>query len=150
MQNPEPPPKKYDFKDRSFQRDNAPVSAHAPMPTAKELAMMAGAATPQTPADPAGLNGGANRTADPNDVYAVLRHNRAVEQQGGLDTVEIKPVRSRRRRDFWLMLLPADILLAWFTWVGRGNPFQLVLGIAGLVLITVGLAWTMFQVMDKY
>jgi len=150
MEAPDPPRKNYDFKEREFKRDNPVGSAVPPMPTTKELAMMAGPAAPKVPPGPATLNGGVNREADPNDVYTLLRHNRAVEQRGGLDEVEIKRVRSRRKRDFWVIVVPTDILLVWLTWVGRDNPVQFVVGLAGLVLVTVGLAWIMFQVMDRY
>jgi hypothetical protein len=145
---PDPPPKVYGFKDRAFKRDNAPASASPPPPSAKEHAILAGHVAPATRKIPP--SGGVNRAADPNDVYAVLQQNLAVERKIGIGEVEIRKVKSRRKRDYWLLVVPSVLLLSVITWLGRGNPFVLVCGIAGIVVATLGITWIMFHIMEDY
>ena len=87
---------------------------------------------------------------DPNDVYAVLAQNRAVAQKHGQNEVVFKQVRSRRKRDYWLLIVPSNLLLAILTWQGRDNPFILVCGLTGMVLVSLGITWIMWQVMNDY
>jgi len=141
----DPPPKVYGFRDREFIRDNAPAGAHPPLPTAKELAMMAGSEAPQASRAKAGPKAG-----DPNDVYNVLQQNRAVERKFGKDKVAIREIKSRRKRDYWLLLVPSELLLGMITWRSWGNPVVFVSALAGMVLVGVALTWIMWQVMDNY
>ena len=57
------------------------------MPTTKDLARMAG-----DPVYPGRGGATAAKAGDPNDVYAALQHNRAIEQHHGLDAVETRVV----------------------------------------------------------
>lgn len=141
---PDPPRKNYDFKERAFQRDNAPASGLPSLPTAKELAMMAG------PGAPTAKNTNTPKAGDPNDVFAVRQANRAAEEKLGLNAVVLKTVRSRRRRDYWVILLASEAALAVTAVLGRGNPFVLACAVAGMGLVAFGLTWIMWQVMNKY
>ncbi len=85
-----------------------------------------------------------------HDVYAILQANRAREQQHHLGEVEVKVVKSRRRRDYWTLLLLTNALLAFVAWQGRGNYIVLVSACAGIILVSVGLTWIMWFVMDDY
>ena len=85
-----------------------------------------------------------------HDVYAIRQELREREQAAGLDRVEPKPRRSRRRREYWTLLLLTNALFALFAWQGRGNPFVLVSAGAGIALASVGLTWVMWFVMDDY
>ncbi|MDI1251027.1 MAG: hypothetical protein PSV13_19350 [Lacunisphaera sp.] len=145
MDQPDPPRKFYEFKDREFKRDNQPAGATPPLPTAKELAMMAGPAAPA-----AGRAKPGPKTDDPNDVYVALQQNRALEKQAGRDELEIRQVKSRRTRDYWLLLVSSELLLGLITWQGRGNPIVFVSALAGMVLVGVSITWVMWQVMDRY
>ncbi len=139
----DPPRKNYGFKDREFTRDNTLTSA-AP-PTAKELAIMSGHVRK------AGLSAvGSAKADDPNDVYAILHANRAVEQKGGLNEVEIREIKSRRKRDYWLLLISSEVVLGVVAYAGRGNAFVLACSVAAMGLIAFGLTWVMWQVMNKY
>jgi hypothetical protein len=144
MDVPDPPRKNYDFKEREFKRDNAPAAGQPPMPTARELAMMAG------PAAPTAKSTNTPKAGDPNDVFALLQHNRRLENRLGLDQVEIRKIKSRRQRDFWLLLLPCEALLGTITYLGRDNPVTFVCGLAGMVMVGVSLTWIMWQIMDRY
>jgi hypothetical protein len=144
MKPDEPPRKNYGFKDRAFQRDNPLSSDAPPLPTAQELAKMAGGPAP-TPSRKAGAKAG-----DPNDVFNILLHNRAFEQKHGLDKVEVRRTRSRRKRDYWLLLIPSNLLLGILTWQDRGNPFILVGGISGMIVVSLSVTWIMWFVMEDY
>lgn len=133
MEPDDPPPKAYGFKERAFNRDNAPASASPPVPTAKELAILAGPAVYQ----PGQSAAGSAKAGDPNDVYVTLQQNRAREKELGGDEIEIRQVRSRRRRDYWLILLTSEALLGTITLLGRSNPMTFVSGLAGMVLVGV-------------
>ena len=85
-----------------------------------------------------------------HDVFAILQQNRSVEQQKGLGEVEIKPTRSRRRRDYWLVLIAGNLVLAGVAVLGRSNAIVLVYDLAGFVVFNLGLTWVMWFVMDDY
>lgn len=140
-----PPRKNYGFKDREFQRDNPLASEAAPLPTAKELAMMAGPVAQHGQAA-----AGKTKPDDPNDVYAVLKGNRAVEKKLGLNAVEIQQIKNRRKRDYWLVMLTLEPCLGVVAYVGRGNPFVLACSVAAMGFLALGFTWIMWQVMNKY
>lgn len=144
MEPEDPPRKHYGFKDREFKRDNAPQSDAAPMPTAKELAMMAGPVVKS----PQGATG--PKADDPNDVYATLQKNRSIEKQHGGDRVEIRKVKSRRKVDFWLMLVGGNVLIVGGVLVLGANVVTILFGFAGVIIFTLSLTWIMWQVMDRY
>ena len=141
----DPPRKNYGFKEREFKRDNPLPSEAAPMPTAKELAMMAGPVAQHGKAA-----AGAQKADDPNDVYAVLQGNRTVEKQLGLNEVEIRQIKNRRKRDYWLIMLTVEPTLGLIAYLGRGNPFVLACSVAGMGFLALGFTWIMWQVMSKY
>jgi hypothetical protein len=141
----DPPRKVYGFKEREFKRDNAPKSAAAPMPTAQDLAKMAGG--------PGRIGRGgatAAKADDPNDVFTALQKNRAIEQAHGLDQVEIRRIKRRKFRDYLIILVPAELLLGTITFLGHGNPVVFVSGLAGMVMLFCTITWIMWQIMDRY
>jgi len=85
-----------------------------------------------------------------HDVFAILQQNRSVEKQKGLNEVEIKETKSRRRRDYWLVLLGGNLLLGGVAVLGRSNAVVLVYDLAGFVIFNLGLTWVMWFVMDDY
>jgi len=146
MQQPDDPPRKvYGFKEREFKRDNAPATGTPSMPTAKELAMMAG--------DPVKTGrGGATgaKADDPNDVYRALQQNRSAEHGHNLDQVEIREIKSRRKRDFWLLLVGGNLLIVGLVAVLGPNVVTIMFGFGGVVIFSIGLTWIMWQVMGRY
>lgn len=153
---PDPPRKHYGFKERDFQRDNVSAPGDAPMPTAKDLAMLASRApgkapghnAPTSKTDPSAA--GPARTDDPNDVFAVLRENRRAARQHGLNEVGIKEIKSRRARDFWLLLVGGNLAIIGGVYLSGLNVITVIFGLAGLIVFSLGLGWIMWQVMDKY
>jgi len=80
----------------------------------------------------------------------MLQQNRTVEQHHGQHAVVIKKTRSRRKRDYWLLLVPSNLLIALLTWSGRDNPYLVVCGLTGMVLASLIVTWIMWQVMGDY
>lgn len=114
------------------------------MPTAQDLAKLAGFHH-----DPAARKGVA-RADDPNDVLRVLNQNRTVEQEHHLDDIEIKQVKSRRKREFWLLLVGGNLFIIGGVWLSGINVITVIFGLAALIIFSLGLSWVMWQVMDRY
>jgi hypothetical protein len=140
---PDPPRKFYDFKEREFVRDNAPGGP--PPPSVQELAKLAGVHH-----DPRPRTGGP-KAGDPNDVYQVLARNRSAEQQHNLDAIEIrKRARSRRLVDFWVVLVGGNLAIIGSVVLLGPNVVSVLFGFGGAIIFSVGLTWIMWQVMDRY
>jgi hypothetical protein len=142
----DPPRKNYGFKERVFQRDNRRASSVPPMPTAKDLAKLAG--------DPvvSGAPRNTPKASDPNDVHAILAQNRAVEQQFGGDDIGIKKVSSRRKRDYWLVFGALELVGGAVVALGvkQHNPFFMIFGLTGMVVFGIAITWIMWQLVDRY
>lgn len=150
--DPDPPRQHYGFKEREFKRDNAPAGGAAP--SAKDLAKLAGGPGGKFAERPAAKTAppaaGPAKADDPNDVHATLLRNREAERRHNLDAIEIRKVSSRRRREFWLILVGGNLSISLFVFVLGINPITVIFGLAGLIIFSLGLAWIMFQVMDRY
>ena len=122
--------------------DTAPLPSDDPPPvkhtltTAKFEAVNAPIAAP-TPA--------------PNDVYQVLQDNLARENAAGLNVVRPVPKRpSRRKRDFWLVLIGGNLAIMASVGFTSINVMTVIYGFAGVILLSSGLTWIMWFVMDDY
>lgn len=145
---PDPPPKKYGFKARSFEAVNPPAGTPAPgekidvrdLFHAATVARTKGAtpspkppATPPTPAD--------------NNIHALLRDNVAHEVPKDLPP----PVRlTRRRYDYILCLLGGNAAIAATVFITGLNPATVLFGAAGALMFIIVLTWIMWFVMDDY
>ena len=142
MEPVDPPRKTYELKERAFERVNTSTKP-SPPPTA----VVTGARPGQVAAS---SHPGA---VDPNDIHSILQHNRAVEQRHGKDVVKFAstgPRRSRRKRDFWLLLVGGILLVVALVALGNANPVSVIFGLAGMVVISLGLTWIMWFVMGDY
>lgn len=93
-------------------------------------------------------NAPANR---PNEVHALLRENLARADAAGLNDVSTAPKKaSRRKRDYWVLMIAGNALFGTMALLGRGAPVMFVYGLAGCALLTAGLTWVMWGVMDDY
>ena len=86
----------------------------------------------------------------PNDVYGVLQTNRAVEQKHGLNEVEIKRIKSRRKRDFLILIIGGNLAIVGAVALGGFNLVSVIFGLSGLIVFSLGVTWIMWQVMNKY
>ncbi|WP_438480154.1 hypothetical protein [Oleiharenicola lentus] len=117
----DPPRKYYGLKPREFTRINEVVSAEP---------------TSAPPGD--------------NDVHVILRQNQVIARDAGLNEIVIKKVVSRRKRDYWTVLIAGNLCIAGLTAFVGLNPLTAMFGLAGCVLLSVGLTWIMWVVMDNY
>ena len=85
-----------------------------------------------------------------HDVFAMLQQNRTVERAIGKDEFEIKGVKSRRKRDYWLLLIGGNLAIIGLVGLFQLNPVTVVFGFAGVIILTVSLTWIMWFVMDDY
>jgi hypothetical protein len=85
-----------------------------------------------------------------HDVFAILQQNRSVEQRKGLGEVEIRETRSRRKRDYWLVLIGGNLLIVGLVALGRFNLISVLFGLAGVVILSLTITWIMWFVMDDY
>lgn len=160
--DPEAPRKFYQLKPKEFERVNeTPRTADGETPIApdpgpggndtphglidvRDLARQAAGTAPLL-----GVNGPVNRA---NEVHGLLQENLARANEAGLNEVTLPPKRrSRRRRDYWLLMAPATLFFATATILtGPSQPLPFVLSLASLVLVNAGLWWVMWHVMDDY
>jgi hypothetical protein len=144
---PDPPRKFYRLKAPEFESVNAPANA-APRdatPTSVQGHLRAANVSPP-------VSSSVPAAAQPaNEVQALLRDQSARMRAAGEDTVVPKPRRrSRRARDFWLLLLTANGFFAFTAFGPYRNAMTLTYGIAGMILTTISLVWVMWFVMDDY
>ncbi|MBI2514220.1 MAG: hypothetical protein HYV96_19785 [Opitutae bacterium] len=161
---PDPPRKNYAFKPKEFERLNAPrpdaPPSDAPQPHASTGP---NAATPPNAPGASSAAGAAHSPAPPeppeptpaaNDVFAIQRELREREIAAGMDELAPphRPVRSRRKRDYWLLtILTNGVLLPLALWGYRTqNAVLFVYCIAGLALVNAALTWIMWVLMDDY
>ncbi len=144
---PEPPRQHFRLKPREFEIMNAPGS-QAPSdatPTDVQGHFRAATAGPKTrPPRPV-------TPAPANDVQVLLRDEAARLQAAGVNELTPKPRRrSRRTRDYWLLVLSLNAFFAFAAFGPFRNPMTLTYGIAGMIITTLGLTWVMWFVMDDY
>jgi hypothetical protein len=98
---------------------------------------------------------GENAQATPGDPEAIsvpemLLENRNVEVESGLADLKPKKKRkSRRNRDFFLLVGTLDAVIALMMW-WTPDVFTVIYGISGITLVTSMFAWIMYVVNDDY
>jgi hypothetical protein len=86
-----------------------------------------------------------------HDIFAMLEQNRTIEKQLGKDVIEIAPKKkSRRKSDYWLVLIGGNLIILVMVAVARFNLFSLLFGGSGMIILTLSLTWVMWVVMDDY
>ena len=157
----DPPRKFYSLKPREFDAVNGPSR------TASDEASLARpdpgiAPAASGPITVAGLNriaagqapalGNSPPVNHPNDVHGLLELNRRrAEASGEFTLKEPPPRRSRRKRDFWMLVGLANLFCVGFTAaVSGGSPIVMLYGLACGGFMTAALIWIMWFVMDDY
>jgi hypothetical protein len=143
----DPPRKFYGLKPKEFETVNPPASS-APvdsLPTSvqdhiREANRVVVPATPSTPTAPRD-----------NDVQAMLRDNLARANAAGLNDLQPKVKRpSKRKRDYWLLFTTVNAVLAYVAFRPGAGIVELAYGVAGMLLFTITLTWTMWFILDDY
>lgn len=84
-------------------------------------------------------------------VHEILRDNLAVQKSVEPEVLpNLRDRRTKRRRDYLILLLTMNPLIAAVGWMVHGSPIGSIYLLAFFVMFNVGLPWIMFQVMDKY
>jgi hypothetical protein len=149
---PDPPRKYYGFKAPEFERANpsppplpasgpTPVNSGPTEPDSDRIDVRTLAREANAGLRPLGQHRPSSR---PNEVHAILRGNLDRANSAGLNEVNSRPRRSRRRRDYLITMLLANALLV------AGAFIMPVFGIAGLILFNLGYTWIVWVVMDDY
>ncbi len=98
------------------------------------------------------VNAPADGGPPPVDVRQILRDNVARAGAAGLNELAPAPARrSRRSRDFWLLLISTNLFFGGIAiWVGPSVPIPFVSALAGMAFVSAALTWVMWVVMDDY
>ncbi len=88
----------------------------------------------------------------PVSVDTILQENLAREQELRGDAMEpiIQRRRGRRTRDYIVLMLVGWTLVGTAIFVLGANPMTLVFGISLITLYTIGTAWLLFGVINRY
>ncbi|MBL9211391.1 MAG: hypothetical protein JNL92_13050 [Opitutaceae bacterium] len=143
----DPPRKLYRLKAPEFEAVNAPTDLppRDATPTSVQGHLRAANGAPVSPSP-------ASAVPKPdNDVQALLRDEAARRRAAGGDAIVPTPRRrSRRARDFWLLLLTANGFFAFAAFGPYRNTMTFTYGVAGMIFSTISLVWVMWFVMDDY
>ena len=157
----DPPRKFYGLKPREFDAVNgppraAPADERVPRPDPGITHIASGpitvealnrTAAGQTPA--LFVNGPVNHA---NEVHDLLELNRRRGATSGEFTLKPQPPRrSRRKRDFWLLVFLANLFCVGSTAAVSGfSPIVVLYGLACGMFMTAALVWIMWFVIDDY
>jgi hypothetical protein len=142
---PEPPRKIYQFKDKEFERVNKSLSAspdEAGLGNPNDVSIdiqdlyRSANASPVVKSESVPVK---------NEIHDILRENLARDKAAGLHDIEFKPRRkSKRTKDYLMLVIGGNLLLT------GGFFIMPVFAGAGFVLYNVCLIWVMWVVMDDY
>jgi hypothetical protein len=140
---PETPKPAFRFKPTEFERANRPLGEPDKTPAidVRDLYQHANAVSAASP-QPARVE---------NEVHAILRANLVQADEAGLNAVELTPQRaSRRKREYWLLLVGGNLLIAALVFGLSRNVVVLVFAGSGMIFYSLALTWIMWMVMDDY
>lgn len=153
----DPPRVFYTLKPREFERANPPPApppsvpspGESPVPATSDRIdirdLYAQAATPV----PLLTHG--DRSVVRNEVHELLHDNLARANAAGMNDLAPKPRRrSRRLRDYFILVIPLDAFFGFAAFGPYQNVVTLAFGVGGMIVTTLGIGWVMFFVMDRY
>ncbi len=144
-EEPEAPRRTFRFKPTEFERTNRPLDG-----TDDTTAIDARIVNRQANLTPADLRAPKAPVAD-NEVHAILRSNVAHANEDALNATLLRErPPSRRKRDYWTLLIGCNLLIAGFVMLIDRSIGTLVFAGAGMILLSVALTWIMWFVMDDY
>lgn len=154
----DPPRVYYQLKPREFERVNAPAVSPAP---AEPSAALAPAPDPSAKIEvrdlfaqaavPGPVLAQGEKVGVKNEVHGILKENLNHANAAGLNELAPKPKRrSRRTRDYFLVVIPLNAFFGFAAFGPYANPVSFIYGIAGLIFVTIGIGWVMFFVIDDY
>jgi hypothetical protein len=86
------------------------------------------------------------------DVPQLLRENVARAKAAGVNDLASKPPHcSRRRRDYWWLIIATNLLFGLVALAaGHASPLLCVGALTGMAVFSAALTWLMWFVMDDY
>lgn len=92
------------------------------------------------------------RADDPNDVVSLRHELRAREIADDKDRIEIRKRKSRRKRDYWLLMTALNVGFGVVFAYGllHRNPVLMLYSFAGIVMGSIGITWVMWFIMSDY
>ena len=139
---PEPPRREFRFKPTEFEVANRPAGttpADAPIDV-HQLNRLAGSPPPAA---------GTPAPAE-NEIHALLRANLAQAEAKGENEVIPRHRISRRKRDYWLVLISGNGLVVASVLIAQKNFIAMILGLSAMVFFSVALTWIMWFLLDDY
>lgn len=135
--------RQFRFKKPSF--ENANGSSHPPV---DHREIIAAANRPVLPRD-AVHPPDSTATSPPHEVEALLRENARLRSR--LENI-LDPKRrpNRRRRDYIVTMLVFNGFFLWRLAVGWRDPASLTFSLSGIAVISSGITWVMYGLMDRY
>jgi hypothetical protein len=86
-----------------------------------------------------------------HDVKAILQANLKSEKNRHVNQpIPVTKKKSKRLRDYLKCVIFGNLFIVFWVWFCGANIVALVYGLAGIVILTLGLTWIMFQVMEDY
>jgi len=85
----------------------------------------------------------------PIDSIEILRQNQKARSPTE-QPVNLAPPQSRRRRDYWTILIAGNAAIATMVAVMHKNVAVLVFGLSGAVVFSIGVTWVIWVVMDDH
>jgi hypothetical protein len=148
----DPPLRKYTLAgDRKFEVVNPPAGSPRTSEAIDLRALINSAQASPAPSTPPAAPPGPAQGSPDNDVQALLRANEAYETAARLPTPPRPPrPASRRKRDYFITLIGGNLLVAGAVVISGKNVIVLAYGGAGMIVLTLGLTWIMWFVMDDY
>lgn len=141
---PESPRREFRFKPTEFERSNRPLDEADDQPAIDLRTLYRQANSDGLPVTP-------SAPPEENEVHAILRANLERAKEDGLDELILRPKpMSRRKKDYWLMLIGGNLLLVALVVLMAKNVVSLVFGGSGMIFYSLALTWIMWFVMDDY
>jgi len=142
LEPPEPPPREFNLKPTEYERVNRPADSTPGNKPIHVAQLYRAANTPKTsPAPPVKTE---------NEIHAILRANLAAEKAKGLNEVIPTKRRSRRKQDYWLLLIGWNLLVGAVAVQSHRHSVTLVFCLSAAVFVSVALTWIMWGIMDDY
>ncbi len=141
---PDPPRKVYRLNPRALERAIHPPTAPAEPAPAPPAIPSAEDSAPPLPIHPP--------THGQPEVPAEAPEAPADPAAAGPDEGLLPPPRrSRRRRDYWVLMLTSNLVFVFTALhVGPDAPLLFVATVAGMLVCSAALTWVMWFVMDDY
>lgn len=89
------------------------------------------------------------RVGRPNDVEEILRENTRMLARAE-KPLDLTPRPNRRRLDYVITMIVFNGFFVWRLISNWGDPATMMFSLSGIVVVSSGITWVMYGVMDRY